>query len=103
MRSISALRSTALCRRLVRKMLAAKVPLPEANETLYALFGLSPGYHQKAAGAWAWQLYVWQKGRWWPCTVGSCDPASVIVRKDRRVDFFHCHTTGDTEVLGEPL
>jgi hypothetical protein len=81
-RSLMALRHTALCRKLLAKLrqdLWLKECLDRKDKD-YALFGLCPGYNQKAAGAWSWQLYErdsrMQSG-WRPLPLGGDEPASI--------------------------
>src|SRR6185369_1606201 len=64
----------------------------------YALYGCAAGRNQKSAGAWAWELYVRQRGEWRPMGIGSCDPASSM-RKQSTLTSFTNH--GDCEVCIE--
>lgn len=82
-------KQTKLCTRLLRKLQDVGVELPTDGE--FALQGLSPGWAQKAAGAWSWQL--WYRAPldpdWHAYPIGGDDPASEMVKTDAIIDTYH--------------
>lgn len=97
-RKSNQLKHSRLCARVVRKLRAAGLSLPEPDDH-YALQGQAPGYWQKASGAWAWELYVNDVGGWRPTSIGSIETATELGRKDRKAAYY-VHN-GDAHVTPE--
>lgn len=93
----SDLKPSPLSRRIVRRMRKSGFTLLESDDN-YALQGQSAGRHQKAAGGWAWELYVRRGKQWMPMSIGSAEPASSL-RKHHVISSFNSH--GDTELCFE--
>jgi len=78
MRSLKTLKQTRLALLVARKL--AEIGITYQKGTRFALLSLSPGYQQKAAGAWAFELCVMRPGdtEFRPSGVGSPDRASDL-------------------------
>lgn len=85
-RTVSKLRETPLCRRLVRKLIEHGI-LSDSIPA-YALLGYNSGWGQKAAGACSWELFVRDDDRWVSTGILGADPATMMVRSGYSLSAF---------------